>query len=139
MIRRKNKALEAFENSEINVGYQAVDAQITEIENRLSDATHRANDLERQFEAAIAALEAREKEFWASGGDLSRNRDAIKLEMQKISAEVDKIRSDILHVAVDASTPLFMCRKLVVQSYEAEIELQDSEAIFHSQIFCKLY
>ena len=129
MIRRKKKALEAFEKSEINTGYQEVDAQITSIDDKIAEATKKANALEREFEKVAASLEAREKEFWASGGDLSRSRDAIKLEMRKISAEVEQIRSDILRLAVDASTPLFMCRKLVVQSYNAAATLPTSESL----------
>lgn len=129
VIRRKKKALEAFEKSEINTGYQEVDAQITSIDNKIAEATKKANALEREFEKVAASLEAREKEFWASGGDLSRSRDAIKLEMRKISAEVEQIRSDILRLAVDASTPLFMCRKLVVQSYNAAATLPTSESL----------
>ena len=129
VIRRKKKALEAFEKSEINTGYQEVDAQITSIDDKIAEATKKANALEREFEKVAASLEAREKEFWASGGDLSRSRDAIKLEMRKISAEVEQIRSDILRLAVDASTPLFMCRKLVVQSYNAAATLPTSESL----------
>lgn len=129
VIRRKKKALEAFEKSEINTGYQEVDTQITSIDDKIAEATKKANALEREFEKVAASLEAREKEFWASGGDLSRSRDAIKLEMRKISAEVEQIRSDILRLAVDASTPLFMCRKLVVQSYNAAATLPTSESL----------
>lgn len=129
VIRRKKKALEAFEKSEINTGYQEVDAQITSIDDKIAEATKKANALEREFEKVAASLEAREKEFWASGGDLSRSRDAIKLEMRKISTEVEQIRSDILRLAVDASTPLFMCRKLVVQSYNAAATLPTSESL----------
>lgn len=129
VIRRKKKALEAFEKSEANTGYQEVDAQITEIENKIAEATKKANDLEREYEKVSASLEAREKEFWASGGGLSRSRDAIKLEMRKISAEVEQIRGDILRLAVDASTPLFMCRELVVQSYNAAAALPSSESL----------
>ena len=129
VIRRKKKALEAFEKSEINTGYQEVDAQITSIDDKIAEATKKANALEREFEKVAASLEAREKEFWASGGDLSRSRDASKLEMRKISAEVEQIRSDILRLAVDASTPLFMCRKLVVQSYNAAATLPTSESL----------
>ena len=132
VIRRKKKALEAFEKSEINTGYQEVDAQITEIDRKLAESTKRANDLERQLEKVVASLEAREKEFWASGGDLSRSRDAIKLEMEKISAEVEQIRNDILRLVIDASTPLFMCRELVVQSHETEAILQDNESLLYT-------
>ena len=46
----------------------------------------------------------------------------------KISAEVESIQEEILQLAIDASTPLFMCRDLVVKSYDAEIDLQQSEA-----------
>ena len=91
VIRRKKKALAAFESSEENVGYQDVERQITDIDLRLAESTKQANALERRCETLAAAYEAKEKEFWSSGGDLSRNRDSIKAEMQKISSEVERV------------------------------------------------
>ena len=132
VIRRKKTALAAFEHSEENVGYQEIEKQIADIDIRLADATKQANELERKCEALTAKLEAKEKEFWSSGGDLSRNRDAIKLEMQKISSEVERVNEEILQMAVDASTPLFMCRNLVTQSYDNELSSQQSEAKLYS-------
>lgn len=132
VIRRKKSALAAFENSEANVGYQEVERQITDIDARLAEATKQTNTLERKCETLAATLEAKEKEFWSSGGDLSRNRDAIKLEMQKISSEVESVQEEIMQMAVDASTPLFMCRSLVSQSYDKEISSQQSEARLYS-------
>lgn len=132
VIRRKKNALAAFERSEENVGYQEVEKQIEDIDTRLAEATKQANEFERRCETLAATLEAKEKEFWSSGGDLSRNRDAIKSEMQKISSEVDRVHEEIMQLSVDASTPLFMCRNLVSQSYDAELSSQQSEAKLYS-------
>ena len=128
VIRRKKNVLAEFEQSEENVGYKEVKKQIIELERRLAEATEEANALERSCETLSATLELKEKEFWASGGDLSRNRDAIKAEMQMISSEVDRINEEIMQMVVDASTPLFMCRNLVSKGYDAERELQETEA-----------
>ena len=132
VIRRKKSALAAFERSEENVGYQEVEKQIEDIDARLAEATKQANELERKCEQLAATLEAKEKEFWSSGGDLSRNRDVIKSEMQKISSEVARVQEEIMQLSVDASTPLFMCRNLVSQSYDAELSSQQSEAKLYS-------
>lgn len=132
VIRRKKNALAAFERSEENIGYQEVEKQIEDIDTRLAEATKQANEFERRCETLAATLEAKEKEFWSSGGDLSRNRDAIKSEMQKISSEVDRVHEEIMQLSVDASTPLFMCRNLVSQSYDAELASQQSEAKLYS-------
>lgn len=132
VIRRKKKALAAFESSEENVGYQDVERQITDIDLRLAESTKQVNALERRCETLAAAYEAKEKEFWSSGGDLSRNRDSIKAEMQKISSEVERVQEEIMQLTVDASTPLFMCRSLVTQSYENELSSQQTEAKLYS-------
>ena len=132
VIRRKKKALAAFESSEENVGYQDVERQITDIDRRLAESTKQANALERRCETLAAAYEAKDKEFWSSGGDLSRNRDSIKAEMQKISSEVERVQEEIMQLTVDASTPLFMCRSLVTQSYENELSSQQTEAKLYS-------
>lgn len=132
VIRRKKSALAAFENSEENMSYQEVEANIDDIERRLEEATRFAHVLEKRCENITATLEAKEKEFWSSGGDLSRNREAIKQEMKNISENVEKIQEEILKLVIDASTPLFMCKTLVVQSYDAEIASQESEAVRYS-------
>lgn len=132
VIRRKKNALAAFEKSEAYVGYQDVEAQIDEIDRKLEEATRHANELEKRCENLTATLEAKEKEFWSSGGDLSRNRDAIKQEMKRISENIEKIQEEILQLIIDASTPLFMCKGLVVQSYNSEIAMQKSEAVRYS-------
>ena len=132
VIRRKKNALVAFENSEENIGYQDVEKQIADIDTRLAESTKQANVLERKCETLSAVLEAKEKEFWASGGDLSRNRDAIKAEMQKISFEVERVQEEIMQLTVDAATPLFMCRNLVTQSYENELTSQQTEVKLYS-------
>lgn len=132
VIRRKKNALQAFENSEDYIGYQEVEKQITDLDERLAEATKELNTLERSCETLAATLEVKEREFWASGGDLSRNRDSIKQEMQKIASEVESIQEEILQLAVDPSTPLYMCRDLVTQSYDLEVSLQQNEAIRYS-------
>ena len=137
VIRRKKNALAAFERSEENVGYQEVEKQIVDIDARFADVRKQANELERRRETLATTLEAKEKEFWSSGGDLSRNRDVIKLEMQKISTDVQKVQDEIMQMAVDASTPLFMCRALVIQSYDNELSSQQSEARVYSQKIIK--
>ena len=128
VIRRKKNDLRAFETSEDVVGYQEVEQQIESIDERLASATRELNALERHCETLAATLEAKEKEFWDAGGDLSRNRDAIKQEMRKITAEVESIQGDIMQLAIDASTPLYMCKDLVVRSYEKEKTTQQNEA-----------
>ena len=132
VIRRKKSALAAFEKSEAYVGYQEIETQIDEIDKRLEDATRQAHEFEKRCETITATLEAKEKEFWSSGGDLSRNRDAIKQEMKRSSEDVEKIQDEILQLLIDASTPLFMCKDLVVQSYNSEVSLQQSEAARYS-------
>lgn len=132
VIRRKKNDLAAFEHSEENVGYQEVEIQIADIDKRLAEATKKANESERRCETLTAALEVKEKEFWSSGGDLSRNRDTIKLEMQRISLEVKQVHEEITQLTIDASTPLFMCRSLITQSYNNEQSSQRSEAKLYS-------
>lgn len=140
VIRRKKSALQAYQNSEEYLGYQEVETQISEIDDRLAAGTKELNALERKCEALAASLEAKEKEFWSSGGDLSRNRDAIKQEMQKISAEVESIQEEIMQMVIDAATPLFMCKDLVTQSYNNEMAYQQNEAIRYSnRVIVDLY
>lgn len=134
VIRRKKNAIQSFEHSELNQGYKDVETKINEIDTALTDAIHQTNELEKKREGLAAKIEAQEKEFWASGGELGRNREAIKAEMQKISDEVENIQDEIIQLASDASTPLFMCHNLVSQAYDDEKDAQEKEARRYSDM-----
>lgn len=127
VIRRKKKALEAFEASAENREYQEVEQQIFDTETRIDIATKEQRALEFKCQKISAELEAAESKFWASGGDLTRNRDSIKAEMERIKAIVKEIQTEIMQMVSDAATPLSLCRELVIQSYDAEKKQISSE------------
>ena len=122
VIRRKKSALKSFETSELNQEYQEVEREISEIDQRLEDAQRELNKLELQCQKLAIQIEAKENEFWSSGGDLSRNRDVIKAEMNRISDVAEQIQQEILQLASNAATPLALCKDLVLQSYNEEQE-----------------
>ena len=126
VIRRKKVALKTFETSELNQEYQAVEKEISDIDHRLAEAQRDLNKLELQCQKLAIQIETKENEFWSSGGDLSRNRDVIKAEMNRISSLAEQVQQEILQLASSAATPVALCKDLVVQSYNEEQEqLQD--------------
>lgn len=131
VIRRKKDALAAFEKSEARAGYQETEAQLRETDKKRDEAKSRLHELERRCEALTAAHEAKEEEFWASGGNRSRNRDAIEQEKERIQAENEKVQNEILQLATEASTPLLMCKDLVVKSYDEAQTFREDEAKRH--------
>ena len=140
VIRRKKKAILEFENSEENQGYREVEEQIAELDKKLAEAIAREKELERNRERAEADYEAADKKFWSAGGDLLKHRDAIKAEMKRITAEVEDINSEMLKIAADPATPLYMCRNLVGQVYESELALRNDDAERYSnKVRAELY
>lgn len=129
VIRRKKDALQAFEKSEVNQGYQEVEAQLKELNAKIEAARREAEIQKANCESIAIAIDTKEKEFWASGGDLTLSRDAIKQEKEKIKAQVQEVRDEIMLRVSDPATPLFMCRKLVTQAYDAEIDDQKRAAL----------
>lgn len=129
VIRRKEQALRTFAKSEINADYQEVEAQLKALHPSIEEARRKAERLQMDCESIDAAIEAKEKEFWASGGELSLSRDAIEREAQTIRAQMQRVQDEILLLVSDPSTPLFLCRTLVVQAYDAEIDAQKGEAL----------
>jgi len=128
VIRRKKNALKAFETSELNQAYTETEKQLEEVSGKLLEANKEASDLELRCQDYAVQLEVKETEFWASGGDLSKNRDSIKSEMAKIQANVEAVQQEILQLASSASTPLFLCKDLVAQAYDSEKNHQSNEA-----------
>lgn len=129
VIRRKKDALQAFEKSEVNQGYQEVEAQLKELNAKIEAARREAEVLKANCESIAIAIDTKEKKFWASGGDLTLSRDAIKQEKEKIKAYVQEVRDEIMLRVSDPATPLFMCRKLVTQAYDKEIDEQKKAAL----------
>lgn len=134
VIRRKKSALKSFETSELNQEYQEVEREISEIDQRLEEAQRELNKLELQCQKLAIQIEAKENEFWSSGGDLSRNRDAIKAEMNRISDVAEQIQQEIMQLASSAATPLALCKDLVVQSYNEEQEQLQGDVKRHTDI-----
>lgn len=128
VIRRKKNALHAFENSAENQEFKGIEQQLNDINGRIEAAIHHASELELECQEHAVRVETKEHEFWASGGDLSRNRESIKNEMQKISAERDAIQAEIIQLASDPSSPLLLCHDLVIQAYARASRLQEDNA-----------
>ena len=93
------------------------------------NAYHNAERIRDEY---IAKIEIKEKEFWSTGGALSINRDKIQQEKKHISAEVEALQAEIKQISGNPSTPLFMCKNLVRQSYENELIYQQEEAKYYS-------
>jgi DNA sulfur modification protein DndD len=140
VIRRKKNTVQKFENGELNQAYHENEAEITETDRALAEKEAFNKELEKRVEALTAKTEVKEKEFWDSGGDIGRNRDAIKAEMEKIKTEVESIQAEIVMLASDASTPLFVCRELVKQAYNSEEKSQEEKARRYSEtIISEIY
>lgn len=128
VIHRKKNALEAFETSELNQEYQEVERELTKNSQRLVEANKEAGELEIKCQDYAVQLEVKESEFWSSGGDLSKNREAIKAEMDKIKDTVKAVQQEIMQMVSDPATPLFLCKELVIQTFNSEKEHQNTEA-----------
>lgn len=132
VIKRKNNALLAFEKSELNTDFKEVNSKIKDVEKQITEAMNAYHNAERIRDEYIAKIEIKEKEFWSTGGALSINRDKIQQEKKRISAEVEALQAEIKQISGNPSTPLFMCKNLVRQSYENELIYQQEEAKYYS-------
>lgn len=132
VIKRKNNALLAFEKSELNTDFKEVNSKIKDVEKQITEAMNAYHNAERIRDEYIAKIEIKEKEFWSTGGALSINRDKIQQEKKRISVEVEALQAEIKQISGNPSTPLFMCKNLVRQSYENELIYQQEEAKYYS-------
>lgn len=135
IVQKKERALKEFEFSEEKVGYRDTSQQIADIDHRLAEAGTRASELELRYDELSAMAEAREKDFWAAGGNLSKNRDAIIAEKRRLAEDAERTRADILKLSSDAAAPLFLCRNLVVETYNTNAAIQKEQLKRHSDEF----
>lgn len=117
VIRRKKEALQAFETGEVNQEYQQIQARLGDVSRKLEQARREVEAMEMGYGDLLAMIEATERQFWASGGELSRNRDEILKERQRVSEEAARVRGEVLQMVSDAATPLLLCQNLVRQAY----------------------
>ena len=109
-----------------------LNSKIKDVEKQITEAMNAYYNAERIRDEYIAKIEIKEKEFWSTGGALSINRDKIQQEKKRISAEVEALQAEIKQISGNPSTPLFMCKNLVRQSYENELIYQQEEAKYYS-------
>ena len=133
VIRRKEDAVKTFENDGEIQEYQEAERQIAEVGQQLDEARHLVRELDQRSGEISAMIQATEKQFWESGGELSRNRDAILQEKQRLSAETEQIRANMLQLTANPSTPLLLCRDLVSQSYDDAAMRHNEEAMVFTQ------
>ena len=139
VIRRKKEALHAFEQGEANQEYQLLQPQIDETSQRLEKIRRELQTMEMNYGKLTAMVEVTEKDFWASGGELSRNRDEIIKEQQRISEETTRIRTEVLLMISDATTPLLLCQNLVRQAYnEADRQRNANAQRYYKRMLCDL-
>lgn len=132
IIQRKEKDQKEFELSEENLGYRKTSQEIEDIDKRLSSATVRANQLELRCDELAGIAEAQEKEFWAAGGNLSKNRETIKEEKQRLVDAAKSTQDSILKLSSDAASPLFMCRDLVTTVYDDSMKNRQEDYKRHT-------
>lgn len=117
VIRRKKEALQAFEKGEVNQEYQQIQTQLADSCQKLEQTRREVEAMDMGYGELVARMEATEEQFWASGGELSRNRDEILKERQRVSEEAARVRSEVLQMVSNAATPLLLCQNLVRQVY----------------------
>ena len=117
VIRRKKEALQAFEKGEVNQEYQQIQTQLGDTRQKLEQARREVEAMDMDYGELVARMEATEEQFWASGGELSRNRDEILKERQRVSEEAARVRGEVLQMVSNAATPLLLCQNLVRQAY----------------------
>ena len=117
VIRRKKEARQAFEKGEVNQEYQQIHAQLGDTRQKLEQARREVEAMDMGYGELVARIEAMEEQFWASGGELSRNRDEIIKEKQKVSEEAARVRGEVLQMVSNVATPLLLCQNLVRQAY----------------------
>lgn len=126
VIRRKEEAVASFENSALKRNYQEAKEEADKLEGQKNEAAHQCQELLKSITVASAKIEAEEKKFWASGGRLGVDQDSIKAEKQRLTEERAATRNDIRRLASDPAAPLYLCRELLQQTYNAESALLSS-------------
>ena len=85
-----------------------------------------------ELERAKDLLEQTEQEFWKKGGNLGFNRDMIMKDQHTLKEKTAALREDALLLSTNPSTPLCLCKNLVIKTYESVKADEESRAKHYS-------
>lgn len=120
VIRTKQEAIQQFEYSGSSLQLRSYERDIKSVEEELTQARIRLQEFEKELEKVTAEYDLKESEFWSTGGNLVRNRDAMNREREQLQNEVKEKRQKMQQMASSPSTPLALCQSLVVEAYNHE-------------------
>lgn len=133
-VMKEKQAKLAEESNDTTLGeLKEVEASIMELEQKLATIRMNRAGIVPRLEKTIADLEVYEQKFWRSGGNLGLKREEIEQEKARLVAEEETIKQKQLALAVNAATPLALCRNLVQQTYNTAKEAESLKYAHYSR------
>ena len=129
VIRRKERDLEAFAQSDSAKAYREAAAQLEDTDEKWKAAQAQVEALDAACAQAVQNQEEKQQALQACGGDLALNRDALKQQSLETANRIHALQGEMAELLADPSTPLALCRHLVAQVYDTEAENRKQEAI----------
>lgn len=119
VINQHRSNMKSSDSSKLKQDCDTLEIQLSEVTNKLQDCQNESKEMEQRCQEYASKVEQAENEFWASGGNLNKDRSEIKEELTQVQIETDQLKHNIIALASESSTPLFLCRDLVCQSYDS--------------------
>lgn len=131
--KSKADALKAFQDSESQIELTDLTSQLDSIEKKIRAVKDRRASLVPLLEKLLVDLENAEQEFWKRGGHLGLNKAEIEKQKDKLRAAEAENKLRAINAASSPSTPLCLCRALVVDAYNSAMASESNRAKQYSE------
>lgn len=136
----KNASLKKSSTPALTKESEELSTAIEECETKIRNLYAQRAALVPELEKATNKLEETEQSFWKKGGNLGLNHDDIIRDQHELKDKESALKEQAIALASNPATPICLCKKLAVTTYNEIMSSEKSRAVKYSYpIVSKLY
>lgn len=136
----KNASLKKSSAPALTKESEELSTAIEECETKIRNLYAQRAALVPELEKTTNKLEETEQSFWKKGGNLGLNHDDIIRDQHELKDKESALKEQAIALASNPATPICLCKKLAVTTYNEIMSNEESRAVQYSYpIVSKLY
>lgn len=126
--KEKNTSIKKSENASLTQESDTLSQAIEDTETRIRAIYAQKAALFPELERINSILEETEQSFWKKGGNLGLNHDDIIRDQRMLKENADRLRESAIMLATNPETPICLCKKLAVSTYNRIMSGEEARA-----------
>lgn len=126
--KEKNTSIKKSGNASLTQESDTLSQAIEDTETRIRAIYTQKAALFPELERINSILEETEQSFWKKGGNLGLNHDDIIRDQRMLKEKTDQLRESAIMLATNPETPICLCKKLAVSTYNRIMSGEEARA-----------